>query len=166
VSVLPPVRATLPNLLTLGAYEASARTDPALWLRAAAGRHVAGIAWPEDEPAVVYLPGRGRDTLRGAEDCPSELAPLVWFAVSGAFFGQPKRASAPVAAKGGAQSIVDVAVEHGRFLLAASPRAGRPLSSAWSQDPGFSLRNGNFAQSTHRTTIRLEKRQTKSTCCQ
>src|ERR1700751_5293132 len=92
---LAAVRATLPNLLTLGAYEASARTGPALWLRAAAGRHVAGIAWPEDEPAVVYLPGRGRDTLRGAEDCPSELAPLVWFVVSGAFFGQPKRASAP-----------------------------------------------------------------------
>src|SRR5438105_188602 len=36
---------------------------------------------------------------------------------------------ARVAAERGAQGIVDVAVEHGRFLLAASPRAGGPLSS-------------------------------------
>src|SRR5271166_2674168 len=37
--------------------------------------------------------------------------------------------SAGVAAEWGAQSVVDVAVEHGRFLLGASPRVGRLLSS-------------------------------------
>ena len=41
---------------------------------------------------MIYLPGHGRDVLRGAEDCPAELQPLVWFAVTGAFFGQPKQA--------------------------------------------------------------------------
>jgi len=89
--ILPALRARLPNLLSFGVYEPSTRTGPALWLRAAAARQVAGLAWAEDEPALLYLPGHGRDTLRGAEDCPAELAPLVWFAVAGSFFGQPKQ---------------------------------------------------------------------------
>ena len=75
-----------------GTYEPAARTGPALWLRAAAARRVAGLSWPEDEPPIIYLPGRGREVLRGAEDCPQDLAPLVWLAVAGTFFGQPKQA--------------------------------------------------------------------------
>jgi hypothetical protein len=63
-----------------------------LWLRAAAGRHVFGIEWPADDPAIIYLPGHGREILRGAEDCPADLAPLVWLGVAGSFFGQPKQA--------------------------------------------------------------------------
>jgi hypothetical protein len=90
--IVPPLRARLPGLLTLGAYEPGTRTGPALWLRAAAGRHVSGIEWPADEPAIIYLPGYGREILRGAEDCPADLAPLVWLAVAGSFFGQPKQA--------------------------------------------------------------------------
>lgn len=90
--ILPALRSRLPNLLTFGAYEPSTGTGPALWLRAAAARQIAGIAWAQDEPAIIYLPGHGRDTLRGAEDCPAELAPLVWFAVAGSSFGQPKQA--------------------------------------------------------------------------
>jgi hypothetical protein len=89
--ILPALRARLANLLSFGAYDAAARAGPAVWLRAAAARQLAGIAWPDDEPAVIYLPGHGRDVLRGAEDCPAELAPLVWFAVAGTFFGQPKQ---------------------------------------------------------------------------
>jgi len=90
--VLPALRARLPNLLGFGPYEPATRTGPAPWLRAAAVRRVAEIGWPEDEPAIVYLPGHAREVLRGAEDCPAELAPLVWFAVAGAFFGQPRQA--------------------------------------------------------------------------
>src|SRR5271169_3170832 len=90
--ILPALRACLPNLLSYGGYDPATRTGPALWLRAAAVREVAVIDWPEDEPAVIYLPGHGRDTLRGAEDCPAELAPLVWLAVAGNFFGQQKQA--------------------------------------------------------------------------
>jgi hypothetical protein len=89
--VLPALRAVLPNLLTFGAYDASARTGPALWLRAVATRQVGSITWADYEPAVVYLSGHGRDMLRGAEDCPAELAPLVWFAVAGSFFGQQRQ---------------------------------------------------------------------------
>jgi hypothetical protein len=80
--VLPLLRARLPNLLTLGDYDPEARTGPAPLLRAAAGRHIAGLDWPPDEPAIIYLPGCGREILRGAGDCPPELAPLVWFAVA------------------------------------------------------------------------------------
>jgi hypothetical protein len=90
--IIPALRARLPNLLTLGIYDAVARTGPALWLRAAAGRWVPEITWPPDEPAIIYLPGQGREVLRGAEGCPADLAPLVWFAVAGAFFSQPKQA--------------------------------------------------------------------------
>src|SRR3954451_9039412 len=56
------------------------------------GRQIPVIVWPEHEAAIIYLPGQGREILRGAEDCPADLAPLVWFAVSGTFFGQPKQA--------------------------------------------------------------------------
>src|SRR5579884_4042021 len=70
--ILPALRARLPGLLTLGIYEPATRTGPALWLRAAAARQVAGIAWAADEPAIVYLPGQGREVLRGAEDCPGD----------------------------------------------------------------------------------------------
>ncbi|MGD0109816.1 MAG: BREX-1 system phosphatase PglZ type B [Rhodopila sp.] len=90
--ILPVLRARLPHLLTLGTYEAATRAGPALWLRAAAARQVPGVEWPQGDPPVIYLPGFGRDVLRGAEDCPSELQPLVWFAVTGVFFGQSKQA--------------------------------------------------------------------------
>jgi hypothetical protein len=43
-SILPALRARLPNLLTFGVFEPASRTGPALWLRAAAGRHVSRIA--------------------------------------------------------------------------------------------------------------------------
>jgi hypothetical protein len=92
LSIVPALRARLPNLLTFGAYEPASHTGPALWLRAAAGRHVAGIDWAVDEPAIIYLPGHGREILRGAEDCPADFAPLVWLGVAGSFFGQSKQA--------------------------------------------------------------------------
>ncbi|MFC7538794.1 hypothetical protein ACFQU2_04070 [Siccirubricoccus deserti] len=90
--MLPALRARVPSLLTFGDYDPATRTGPALWLRAAAARQVPGIDWPQGEPPVIYLPGHGREVLRGAEDCPADLAPLVWFAVAGTFFGQPKQA--------------------------------------------------------------------------
>ena len=86
--ILPALRARMPGLFSLGAYDPATRTGPALWLRAAAARRVPKLEWPADQPPVIYVPGYGRDVLRGAEDCPAELAPLVWFTVAGCFFGQ------------------------------------------------------------------------------
>ena len=90
--VVPALRLRVPGLLTYGTFDAAARTGPALWLRAAADRQLSGVEWPAGLPPVLYLPGVGREVLRGAEDCPPELSLLVWFAVAGVFFGQPKQA--------------------------------------------------------------------------
>jgi hypothetical protein len=81
------LRGRLPGLLTLGDPDATTRSGPALWLRAAAGRAIAGLEWPAAEPPILYLPGVGRETLRAVEDCPEPLKLLAWFAFSGAFFG-------------------------------------------------------------------------------
>jgi len=93
---MPTLRARLPNLLTLGPYDPGLRSGPGLWLRAAADRQVPSLAptdaWPVSVPPVIHLPGVGREVLRGAEDCPDPLKLLVWFAVAGTFFGQPKQA--------------------------------------------------------------------------
>src|SRR5438552_2997278 len=61
--VLPMLRARLPSLLSLGAYEPATRTGPALWLGAAAGRHLPGVEWPQDEPAIICTPGQNREIL-------------------------------------------------------------------------------------------------------
>jgi hypothetical protein len=90
--VMPALRIRLPHLLTFGVYDAATRTGPSLWLRAAAARMVPGLDWPASDPPLIYLPGYGREVLHGAEECPAELQPLVWFAVTGVFFGQPKQA--------------------------------------------------------------------------
>lgn len=89
--IMAAVRARLPQVLSYGDYDPKTRTGPALWLRAAAARQIEGTTWAEGEPPIIYLPGLAREVLRGAEDCPSELAPLVWFTISGVFFGQPKQ---------------------------------------------------------------------------
>lgn len=86
-SLLPSVRARLPNLLTLGEIDPAARTGPAVWLRAAAARALTEVTWPSGKPPVIYLPGVSRETLRDAEACPPLLAPLVWLGVAGAWFG-------------------------------------------------------------------------------
>jgi hypothetical protein len=87
VPLLPALRRAMPNLLTLGDYDPPRRQGPAIWLRAALGRAVPGITWDDDAPAVLYLPGIARETLRAAEDCPKPLQLLAWLVVGGAVFG-------------------------------------------------------------------------------
>ena len=76
-AVVPRLRGVLPHLLTLGDYEPSTNTGPAIWLRCI----VDGVL---DEPTVnpeavplLYLPGVGRQALGAAETCPAHLRPLV-----------------------------------------------------------------------------------------
>lgn len=87
--LLPALRRALPNLLTFGEYDPGQRQGPAVWLRAALGRAVPGVTWEGDGPAVLYLPGVARETLRAAEDCPKPLQLLAWYVVGGAIFGHP-----------------------------------------------------------------------------
>jgi hypothetical protein len=89
LSLLPSLRRALPNFLTLGVYDPAIRQGPAIWLRAAAGGAVPSVTWEDERPAVLYLPGVARETLRAAEDCPQPLQLLAWLIVGGALFGHP-----------------------------------------------------------------------------
>jgi len=85
--LLPALRRAMPNLLTLGDYDPAHRQGPAIWLRAALGRAIPDLTWEGDAPAILYLPGIARETLRAAEDCPKPLRLLAWLVVGGAVFG-------------------------------------------------------------------------------
>lgn len=87
--VLPSLRRRLPHLFTLGEHDPALRQGPAVWLRAAIGHALPDFTWPLDEPAILYLPGVTRETLRAAEDCPPHLQLLAWLAVGGASFAHP-----------------------------------------------------------------------------
>lgn len=85
--LLPALSDRLPELLTFGDFDLSARIGPAIWIRAATARSVPSVIWPADTVPIIYLPGIGRETLKGAEDCPQLLQPLVWYTVAGSLFG-------------------------------------------------------------------------------
>tara|TARA_R110000782_G_scaffold270471_1_gene371546 strand:+ start:63067 stop:65349 length:2283 start_codon:yes stop_codon:yes gene_type:complete len=87
LSLVPSLRDRLPELFTYGDYSLADRTGPAVWLRAATAGAINGVTWPEGLTPIIYLPGVGREILKGAEDCPALLQPLVWFTVAGSFFG-------------------------------------------------------------------------------
>ncbi len=74
--VVPALLPLLPELYQLGTYDPPTRSGPALWLRCIEARLVDG-ATPTGTTPILYLPGVSREQLRAAEDCTSELAPLV-----------------------------------------------------------------------------------------
>ena len=76
-AVVPRLRRVIPHLLTLGEYEPSTNTGPAIWLRCIVD---GGLDEPTVGPEAVpllYLPGVGRPALGAAETCPAHLRPLV-----------------------------------------------------------------------------------------
>lgn len=80
------LRQSMPNLLTLGAYNVESRSGPAIWLKCA----MAGLV-PEvslDGVPVVYLPGVSRADLRAIESCPRDLQPLAELQYRGVFWTQ------------------------------------------------------------------------------
>lgn len=85
--LIPALRERMPELLTYGGIDTATRTGPAVWLRAATVGSLDDVTWPEETTPIIYLPGVARETLKGAEDCPQLLQPLVWFTVAGAIFG-------------------------------------------------------------------------------
>ncbi|WP_416193542.1 BREX-1 system phosphatase PglZ type B [Nitrobacter sp. TKz-YC01] len=85
--LLPALRERLPELLTYGEFDAATRTGPAVWLRAAVAGAVPAVLIPEESTPILYLPDVARETLKGADDCPALLQPLVWFTVAGTVFG-------------------------------------------------------------------------------
>jgi hypothetical protein len=80
--VVEQLRGLMPELLTLGEYDAEARTGPAIWLRtviepAVRADKFAKLMWPNGTVPVIYMPGVSRQTLRAVEECPDSLKPLV-----------------------------------------------------------------------------------------
>lgn len=80
--IIEQLRKLMPELLTLGDYDAATRTGPAIWLRcviepAVRAERFPDLAWPADTVAVIYMPGASRQTLRAVEECPDALKPLV-----------------------------------------------------------------------------------------
>src|SRR5450432_308154 len=71
--LMPALRARLPHLLAFGTFNASTRTGPSVWLRAAIAGAVPSLSWPAGTVPVIWLPGVARETLRAAEDCPPAL---------------------------------------------------------------------------------------------
>lgn len=85
-SSLARLRASMPQLLTLGDFSLDARSGPAIWLKCA----IAGVL-PEVQfqgVPVVYLPGVSRAELRAIESCPRELQPLAELQYRGMFWSQ------------------------------------------------------------------------------
>jgi len=90
--VIDQLRPLMPELLTLGDYNATTRTGPAIWLRcvmepAVRADSFPDFAWPSDVP-VIYMPGVSRQTLRAVEECPDALKPLVELQYRGAVWTQ------------------------------------------------------------------------------
>jgi len=75
--LLPVLRDRLPHLLTLGEYDPTARTGPAIWLRCAIAGTLDNIELPHDEVPIIYLPDASRQALRAGDGCPRALQPLV-----------------------------------------------------------------------------------------
>ncbi len=94
IDLLPKLRAALPELLTLGLYDAANKTGPAIWIKAMLGRSEDGkrllpqADWPEGAVPVVYMPGVGRQNIRAVEECPRELKPLCELQFRGALWTQ------------------------------------------------------------------------------
>lgn len=81
-ALVEQLRPLMPELLTLGDYDATTRTGPALWLRcviepAVRADKFPDLSWPVGTVPVIYMPGVSRQTLRAVEECPDLLKPLV-----------------------------------------------------------------------------------------
>ena len=85
--LVPRLRAALP-LLTLGPYELSTRTGPAIWLRCMIARTLSEADWLQDETPILYLPGVSRQDLRAVAECPQALKPLAELQYRGTLFTQ------------------------------------------------------------------------------
>ena len=88
-ALIPQLRARRGAVLTLGAYEPTTWTGPAVWLRTVLERQFDGATLPPGVLPVLYLPGFGRADLRDAEDCPPAIQPLVELVHRGCLFHGP-----------------------------------------------------------------------------
>lgn len=86
--LVPRLRAAWPHFFTLGPYDKTNRSGPAIWLRCVLAGKVPDTTVPSVAVPVIYLPGVGRSTLRATEECPAELKPLAELQYRGVFWSQ------------------------------------------------------------------------------
>ena len=86
--VMSNLKKVVPDLFVYGAYSASDRTGPAVWLRCVESRAVETKLFKDDVP-IFYLPGVSKQKLREVEDCPPELQPLVEYQFRGTIWAHP-----------------------------------------------------------------------------
>lgn len=85
---VPLLREVLPELLTLGDYDLSKRTGPAIWLRYAVSGLDPQTPLIEGHIPILYLPGVSRQELRAVEDCPDHLKAIAELQYRGVFWSQ------------------------------------------------------------------------------
>ncbi len=82
-SALPTLRRGLPNLWTLGAFDAAIDQGPAPWVKWRLGQ------LPETDPVpVLYLPGVSHSQFRSLEDFPDDLKPIAELQFRGVWWVQ------------------------------------------------------------------------------
>ena len=91
--VVEKLRPLMPELLTLGDYDAETRCGPAIWLRCVIERSVRSakfpeLVWPVDALPIIYMPNVSRQTLRAVEECPVAFRPLVELQYRGTVWAQ------------------------------------------------------------------------------
>ena len=86
--LLPQLRERFPHLLTLGDYDPSTRTGPAIWIKCMIGRTLDAADWDDATVPIVYLPGTSRRDIRAVEDCADALKPLAELQYRGTLWSQ------------------------------------------------------------------------------
>lgn len=125
------LRGVLPQFLTLGPYDATHRTGPAIWLRCVLAGKIESVSLPTGTVPIIYLPGVSRATLRATEDCPQELKPLAELQYRGVIWSQVNAKDWTIAAylqteKGG----LDLTVARDQATATSLRRAVEKLADA------------------------------------
>jgi len=81
--LIPKLRTTLKELYTLGSFNPTERTGPAIWLKCVVDRSIPEIAPPQGVTPVLYLPNVARQDLRAAGECSMQLQPPRTFRGTG-----------------------------------------------------------------------------------
>lgn len=87
-SLIPTLKAEVPNLYSLGPYAPENHEGPVIWLRCIVDRTLPGVSPPPDVVPILYLPRVSRQGLRAGGDCPNELKPLIELQYRGAVWHQ------------------------------------------------------------------------------
>ena len=88
-SLVGVLRERLPELRVLGDYDASARSGPAIWLRAELAGALDEQGRPKGRTPILYLPRVSRQQLRAGDDCRTSWKPLVELLYRGAVWVHP-----------------------------------------------------------------------------